>query len=237
MHTTTTTKWDVKVLGGVGGGLLFLAVVFLWRDLQVPREWLLAVAALGAAALALVDIPRTRGLLGPIAVLGCAAAGGLWYAATKQEQLLVGLALTLAVAAVTVWRSGTRTTEGAPDRVRNVLVWYGLTTAAVAASWAFYFHFLTLGIAEDNVARRLVLTLGWLVVGVALVLAGRQRGAPVMRDAGFGFVAIAVGKALLYDTVNLHGSLRVAGLAAAGALLVGAALLSSRASAASSRSA
>ncbi|QSQ19602.1 DUF2339 domain-containing protein [Pyxidicoccus parkwayensis] len=234
MHTTT--KWDVKVLGGVGGGLLALAVVFLWSDLQVPREWLLAVAAVGAAGLAFVDVPRTRGLLGPIAVLACSAAGGLWYAATKQEALLVGLALTLGVAAITVWRAGARAAE-ASERVRNVVVWYGFTAAAVAASWAFYFHFLTLGIAEDNVARRLVLTLGWLVVGVALVLTARQRGTPVMRDAGFGFVAIAVGKALLYDTVNLHGSLRVAGLAAAGALLVGAALLSSRTSESPSRSA
>lgn len=232
MHATTT-KWDVKVLGGVGGGLLLLAVVFLWRDLQVPRELLLAVAAAGAAALAFLHVPHTRGLAGPIAVLTCAVAGGLWYAATKQELLLVGLGLTLAVAAVTVLRSRAQAGAGA-DRVRDVLVWYGLTAAAIAASWGFYFHFLTLGIAEDNVARRLVLTLGWLVAGVALVLIARQKDAPVMRDAGFAFVAIAVGKALLYDTVNLHGSLRVVGLAAAGALMVGAAWLSSRASAARS---
>jgi uncharacterized membrane protein len=76
-------------------------------------------------------------------------------------------------------------------------------------------------------------TLGWLVVGVALVLAGRQRGTPVVRDAGFALVAIAVGKTLLYDTMHLHGSLRVVGLAAAGALMLGAAWLSSRTSATS----
>ncbi|NMO19323.1 DUF2339 domain-containing protein [Pyxidicoccus fallax] len=232
MHTTMTTKWDVKVLGSVGAGLLAMAAVFLWRDLQVPRELLLTVAACVAAGLALVRIPMTRGLLGPIAVLTCAVAGGLWYGATKQELLLVGLAVTLAVSVVTLLRSRPGPGE-APDRVRDVLSWYGLTTAAIAASWSFYFHYLTLGIAEDNVARRLVLTLGWLVVGVALVLTGRQRGTPVMRDAGFAFVAIAVGKALLYDTMNLHGTLRVAGLAVAGALMLGAAWLTSRAPAAS----
>jgi hypothetical protein len=229
MHTATT-KWDVRVLGGVGGGLLLLAVVFLWRDLQVPQEFLLAVAAAVAAGLGLLQVPRTRGLVGPIAVLVCAVAGGLWYAAVKEGILLVGLALTLATALVTVLRSGPAGNARA-DRVRNVLVWYGLAAAAIAASWAFYFHFLTLGIAEDNVARRLVLTLGWLIAGVALVLTGRQRGAPVMRDAGFAFVGIAVGKALLYDTMHLHGSLRVVGLAAAGALMMGAAWLSSRTSA------
>lgn len=226
MHTATT-KWDVKVLGGVGGGLLLLAVVFLWRDLQVPRELLLAVAAVGAAGLAFLHVSHTRGLAAPVTVLACAVAGGLWYAATKEGLLLVGLALTLAVATVTVLRWGTQTGVER-DRVRDVLTWHGLAASAISASWAFYFHFLTLGIAEDNVARRLVLTLGWLAAGVALVLAGRQRGTPVMRDAGFAFVAIAVGKALLYDTMNLHGSLRVVGLAAAGALMVGAAWLSSR---------
>lgn len=236
MNTGMTTKWDVKVMGGVGAGLLALAVVFLWRDLQVPRELLLAVAASLGAGLAFLDMHRVQRLAGPIVVLVCAVAGGLWYAATKQGLLLVGLTVTLAVAAVTLLRSR-RQASAPPDRVRDVLVWYGLTASAIAVSWTFYFHFLTLGIAEDNVARRLVLTLGWLVVGVALVLVGRQRGTPVMRDAGFAFVAMAVGKALLYDTMHLHGSLRVAGLAAAGALMVGAAWWSSRARSSIARSA
>ncbi|HZI12287.1 MAG TPA: DUF2339 domain-containing protein [Myxococcus sp.] len=227
MQSAMTTKWDVRVLGGLGAGLLALAVVFLWRDLQVPRELLLALGAALAAGLGFLNVHRAQRLAAPIAVLACAAVGGLWYAATKEGLLLVGLALTLTAAVVAVLRSRHASTE---DRVHDVLVWYGLTAAAIAASWAFYFHFLTLGIAEDNIARRLVLTLGWLVAGVALVLAGRQRGAPVVRDAGFAFVAIAVGKTLLYDTMHLHGSLRVVGLAAAGALMLGAAWLSSRTS-------
>lgn len=225
MQSAMTTKWDVRVLGGLGAGLLALAVVFLWRDLQVPRELLLALAASLAVGVGFLNVHRAQRLAGPIAVLACAVVGGLWYAATKEGLLLVGLALTLVAAAVAVLRSRRPAT---PDRVQDVLVWYGLTVAAIAASWAFYFHFLTLGFADDNVARRLVLTLGWLVAGVALVLTGRQRGTPVIRDAGFAFVAIAVGKALVYDTVNLHGSLRVVGLAAAGALMLGAAWLSSR---------
>jgi hypothetical protein len=230
MQSAMTTKWDVRVLGGLGAGLLALAVVFLWRDLQVPRELLLALAATAAAGLGLLNVHRAQRLAAPIAVLACAVAGGLWYAATKEGLLLVGLALTLVAATVALLLSRR---ESPPDRIHDVLSWYGLTAAAIAASWAFYFHFLTLGFAEDNVARRLVLTLGWLVTGVALVLTGRQRGTPVIRDAGFAFVAIAVGKTLLYDTVNLHGSLRVVGLAAAGALMLGAAWLSSRDSSAS----
>jgi hypothetical protein len=224
MHAT---KWDVRVLFGAGAGLLGLAAVFLWRDLQVPQELLLALVALGAAGLAFAGVPHQRPLAGPIAVLACAVLGGLWYAATKSGLLLVGLAVTLAVAALCVWREGQRP-EAPDDRLRSVLVWYGLTAAALAASWAFYFHFLTLGLAEDAVGRRLVLTLGWLVAGVGLVVHGRSREQSVIRDAGFAFLALALAKALAYDTTHLSGTLRVAGLAAAGLLMMGGAWLSTR---------
>jgi uncharacterized membrane protein len=223
------TKWDVRVLALAGVGLLALAAVFLWRDLQVPSEALLSVAAVGAVGLALAGVPRGRHLAGPLAVLACGVLGGAWYAATKSGLLLVGLAVTLAAAALTVWRS--RRPDAEPDRVQSILIWYGFTAAAIATSWAFYFHFLTLGFAGDDVGRRLVLTLGWLVAGVALVLHGRTRGEAVIRDAGFAFVAIAVAKALAYDTTHLSGTLRVAGLAGAGLLMLGGAYLSTRASA------
>jgi len=222
------TKWDVRVLAIAGVGLLGLAAVFLWRDLQVPMEMLLAVVAVGATGLAFAGVPRERPLAGPIAVIACGVLGGAWYAATKSGLLLVGLTVTLVAAALAVWRS--RPVSAEPDRLQSVLVWYGLTAAAIATSWAFYFHFLTLGFAWDDVGRRLVLTLGWLVVGVALVLHGRKRGEGVIRDAGFAFIAIAVGKALAYDTTHLNGTLRVAGLAGAGMLMLGGAWLSTRAS-------
>jgi Predicted membrane protein (DUF2339) len=222
------TKWDVRVLAVAGVGLLGLAAVFLWRDLQVPMEMMLAIAALGAAGLAFAGVPRERPVAGPLAVLACGVLGGAWYAATKSGLLLPGLAVTLGAAALSVWRSRRQQVE--QDRVQSVLVWYGLTAAAIAASWAFYFHFLTLGFAGDDIGRRLVLTLGWLIAGVALVLHGRKRGEGVIRDAGFAFIAIALGKALAYDTTHLSGTLRVAGLAGAGLLMLGGAWLSTRAS-------
>ncbi|MFL5350924.1 MAG: DUF2339 domain-containing protein [Hyalangium sp.] len=132
----------------------------------------------------------------------------------------------LVAAVLAVWRSRRPGVE--QDRIQSVVTWYGLTAAAIATSWAFYFHFLTMGIAEDDVSRRLVLTLGWLVTGVALVLQGRKRGEGVIRDAGFAFIAISMGKALLYDTTHLSGTLRVAGLAGAGLLMLGGAWLSTR---------
>jgi hypothetical protein len=221
-----TTKWDVRVLAIAGVGLLGLAAVFLWRELQVPHDLLLAVAAVGCAGLVLGGGLGARPLVGPIAVLACGVVGGVWYAATKSGLLLVGLGVTFLAAALAVWRSRGSAAPG--DRLQAVLLWYGLTVAALAASWAFYFHFLTLGLAGDEVGRRLVLTLGWLAAGVGLVLHARQRGETVIRDAGFAFIAIAVLKVLLYDTTHLSGTLRILALAGAGALMLGGAWLSTR---------
>ncbi|NTX04761.1 MULTISPECIES: DUF2339 domain-containing protein [Myxococcus] len=233
--TEMMAKWDVKVLGGLGGALLALAAVFLWRDLHMPVEALLILAAVATLALGFLAVPRGGLLIFPIAVLATSVTGGLWYAATKQPLLLVGLALTFIASVIMLPRS-LRRGDTQLERIRDVLVWFGLTAATIATSWTFYFHFLTLGVAEDHIARRLVLTLGWLVIGVVLVFLGRKRGAPVIRDAGFCFVAISVGKTLLYDTAHLDGSLRVAGLAAAGALMLGTAWLSARSTPATPRS-
>ena len=226
MNATMSTKWDVRVLAVAGAGMMALAGVFLWRDLQVPHELLLAVAAVLASAVALAEVPRHRPLVGPIALLLTGLMGGLWYAATKSGLLLPGLGLTVLASAVTVARTWRRT-EAREDKVQAFLLWYGLTAAVLAASWAFYFHFFTLGFAADDLGRRLVLTLGWLAAGVGLVVYGRRRGESVIRDVGFAFIAVALGKALAYDTTHLSGTLRVACFAGAGALMLGGAWLSS----------
>ena len=226
MNATMSTKWDVRVLAVAGAAMLTLAGVFLWRDLQVPQELLLAVAALAVSVVALTGTSRQRPLAGPIALLVASVAGGLWYAATKSGLLLTGLGLLVLASAATValtWRRS----EAREDRVQAILLWYGLTASVLAASWAFYFHFFTLGFAADDLARRLVLTLGWLAAGVGMVLWGRARGEGVIRDAGFAFIAVALCKALVYDTTHLGGTLRIACLAGAGVLMLGGAWLTS----------
>ena len=224
MNSTMATKWDVRAMGVAGAGLLGLAGVFLWRELQVPHELLLALAAVVAAGVALARVPEQRPLAGPIALLVTGLGGGLWYAATKSGLLLPGLGVVVLASGLTVARNWGRS-ETRADPLQAVLLWYGLTAAVLAASWAFYFHFFTLGFAADDVGRRLVLTLGWLGAGVALVVSGRARDESVIRDAGFAFIGVALAKAFLYDTTHLSGTPRIVCLAAAGVLLLGGAWL------------
>lgn len=221
------SKLDVKILFAAGALLLTLSGVFLWNEMQVPAEALLVVGTVAAAALALQRSKGVLALVGPFALLACAMGGGLWYAATKVDMLLWGVGVTLVASIAAMWRTH-KDPVTAQERMQNVLHWYALTLSVISASWAFYFRFLTMGIAEHHIGRRLVLTLIWLAVGVALVVLSRIREQNVIRDAGFAFIAMAIGKALLYDTVHLSGTLRVAGLAVAGAMLLGGAWLTNR---------
>ena len=87
---------------------------------------------------------------------------------------------------------------------------------------------LTLGVADESLARRLIPTIGWLAIGLALLIAARSRASAAGR-VGVGFVAVAVLKALIYDSTHLQGPLRVTVFAAVGVLLLaGARLTASR---------
>ncbi len=220
-------KLDMKVLTGAGAGLLALAGVFLWRELQIQAAVLLAVAAVLAAVVAQARLPRSRPIAGPIALLAVSVAGGLWYFTRFDPTLLWGLGVAVLASGYTVYRMH-RPARDAEDRLQLALLWYGVTVSALIASAAFYFQFLTIGYAHDEIARRLVLTIVWLAAGLVLVFNGHQRREQVIRDAGFGFVGAALFKVLLYDTTHLQGTLRIAGLAAAGMLLLLGAWVTSR---------
>lgn len=222
-----TTRLDLKLMGGAGVALLMFAGLMFWRELEIPTEVLIAVAAVLAAAISFARFPRDRPLAGPITLAAVTVAGGVWFAVTRHPLLLPGLAISFLASAVTVWRMH-RPAVTADDRLQLMLLWHGLTAAVLVTSAAFYFQFITLGIAEDEIARRLILTLAWIAVGVILIHFAYRRSEPVMRDSGVAFLAVAVGKLLLYDTTHLSGAVRIAGLTAAGALLLLGAWATSR---------
>jgi len=221
------TKWDSKVLLAAGGGLVLLSGAFLWHDLQVRPELLVALAAVVTAVLTMTRVPKTQPLFGPIALLATGVIGGFWYAATKEPLLLAALGVTFLASLVAVRRS-LRVAATPTDRLHRALTWFGAAIAGLAASWAFYFQFLTLTYASEDIGRRMVLTLAWLLAGAGLVVGGKKRGENAMRDAGFFLGAFAVAKALLYDTTHLYGGMRVAVLGVAGLLLLGTGWLTSR---------
>lgn len=213
-------KHDWRILAAAGAGMLCLAGGFLWRDLQVQPEVLLVVASVLGAGVALWSRGR-QPLLGPAAMIACTLAGGAWYAIGRSPLLLIGLAASWAAALLGI-ALGNRAPHAAADRVHNVLLWHGFVLASVVTSCAVYFQFLTLGI-PDHIGRRLVLSLLWLLAATLLMVTARVTGRAVARDAAFGFVAMALAKAILYDSAHLDGWLRVGEFAVAALLLWSAA--------------
>jgi hypothetical protein len=201
-----------------------LAFSFSFRDLALPPEYLIV----GLAALAFGGSLWRRSLLGeriatllvPLAALG----GGAWYALAPGRALVAGVLLAGAAGLVhTALHYRRALAEG---RTREAgQMWVGFVVAAAVASWVAYHQVFTLWLFAETPLRRLVLTLGWLGAGLVGMVAGLHRGERPLRDGGALLVALAVGKALAYDTTHLQGWARVALCGAAGlALLAGARL-------------
>lgn len=224
------TKLDLKVLAAAGLGLIALAGVFLWNELQVPAAGVVPLLALMVAGLARVELPRERILAGPVGLIALTCVAGGWYLASRDPLILVGLTVCVGGFVLALHRVHGGRALAEENKLQLLLLWQGLALAVMVTSAAFYFQFLTLGVAADAIERRLLLTLLWLAAGLALVYFGHRRAERVIRDAGFGFIGIAIAKAVLYDTTHLSGALRIGGLAAAGVLLLVGAWLSARTS-------
>jgi hypothetical protein len=200
-----------------GGALLVLAGIFLWRDLGVAPEWLVAVVAAAGAAASLLRV-RSAPWIATVLSAGSVAAGAFGYLALRRDALLAGLLAAAVAATVTAlvgWRDA--------DARRKTVMLGTLIVGGLAASWALYFRVFTLGIAEDHIARRMVLTLGWLIAGVVMCVWSARQNRVTIGHVGLSFVTAALLKVVAYDTSHLAGGLRVATLAASGALLLGAA--------------
>jgi hypothetical protein len=214
--TELTNKDSSRLLAAGGAGFLALAAIFLVRDLALPTETLLGVAALGASVAAVLGRPRQWPWIAPAALLAAALAGGGWYVMVTSPALLPGLALTAvgSIAALVLHKR-----RASDANLAGALFWYAAGAAFLIASAALYFHFLTLGLAEESLARRLIPTIGWLALGLALLIAARSRTSPPGHVAVV-YIAAAVMKALVYDSTHLQGPLRVTVFAAVGALLL-----------------
>lgn len=216
-------KSDSQWLYGAGALLCGLATLFLWGQLAIDVEYLLLLGALIATALGVSKKPDMG-----IYVLGAVAAiSGLWFAGGSYLGLVessafhplplllsLGLSLAGALAVVAVkWRS-------ADDR-RAARLMYALVLIAIVASGALYYQLFTVGIAEHQVARRMILTLAWLAGGLTLIV--RSGGKSALRNPGRVLITAAFAKALLYDTTHLDGTLRILALLVTGGLLLGGA--------------
>jgi hypothetical protein len=205
--------------------LLALAAVFGWQELELQGV-LIAVVASGVATL--ISAQKLEGAmrwLAPALLFVTAMASAMTWLAFKVPLLLLGVVLPVLSAfwvAVRLMRSRQPVVPGPmrefPLRVPEFLTWQTLGIGLMAITGGAYFHLMTMQV--DDIARRLVLTLVWTVLGIGTVVLGRKTNDTAPRDAGFVVLAAAVLKATLYDTTHLFGTLRIGVLVAVGALLL-----------------
>lgn len=225
MHTTPSL--DSRVLTFAGLGLLALAAVFGWQELELEG---VLVAVVGSGAALAFSLQRLEGVmrwLSPALLVVAGVASALAWLAFKLPLLLAGVAMPVAGAAwiaLRLARSSPAATPapGAaktlPLRLPEFLSWQTVGLGLVMLTGGAYFHLLTLHV--DDLGRRLVLTLVWTLLGLGSLAIARKLDDTAPRDAGFVVLACAVAKATLYDTTHLFGGLRVAVLVAVGALLL-----------------
>jgi hypothetical protein len=137
--------------------------------------------------------------------------------------LLPALALT-AIGSIAAVALHGRAAAAASAKVAGALTWYAAGTSFLVVTAALSFHFLAAGTGEESIAPRLIPTIAWLAAGLALLIAARSRTS-TPGQVGTALAGIALVKALVYDSVHLHGALRVTMFAAVGALLLAGARL------------
>jgi hypothetical protein len=223
---------ETRTFAFLGAALIALAAFFVWRDLNVSAEYLLVVAALAATGLEVAQRPRGRPHLGLLALLACTLVAGAWFAGGSYlGAVAVGsfrpfvLLATMGIAVIGCVMAAARAYLGRRDESLPAQLVYPIALIGIVLSAALYYQLFTIGFAADHVARRLILTLTWLPLGVLLQASGQARGDRHLAGAGLLLVACAVAKAVLYDTTHLDGALRVAVLGVAGLVLLGGAWL------------
>lgn len=216
---------DARVLQFAGLGLLTLAAVFGWQELELQGVFIAILASGIATVLSTRTLDGAMRWFAPFGLLVTATVSAMAWLAFKLPLLLLGVALPVLGAvwvAVRLWRAREAVVPGPirelPLRAPEFLTWQTLGTGLMALTGGAYFHFMTMQV--DDLGRRLVLTFAWTVLGLGFVMLGRRMNDTAPRDAGFVVVGAAVLKAALYDTTHLFGGLRIGVLVVVGALLL-----------------
>jgi hypothetical protein len=222
-------RTEPVLLGGAGLALLGVGASSVWSTVAPPAGVLALGGALAASTLALLGVKRRWPLVGPLSLAAGVVMVGGWYAALKDPFAVWGLAALAGASAMVAARD-----DDAPERFRQphqLMTWLTFAVSFMAATLAAYFEWVHVSgwvDAETFILRGAVVTIPWLLAGVALVLHGRLADKLPRRDAGFVLVAVAVGKLLLHDTAYLQGVTRALVFCVLGVVLLSASLLLSR---------
>jgi uncharacterized membrane protein len=219
------------LLKGLGGVLLAVTAVLIWNEVKMDAVVLLLSASVAALSGSLWLERKKTFVYGPLATLATVGVGAIWYGATREPLVLGALGVGFATFLATAWRHRDRTRLESSTWHR-VLSFQGVAWSGLALSLATDFHLFHGSelLDEGFIARRVILTVAWLLGGLGLLVVGQKREDGPVQGAGAVLMVASLGKLLIYDTTHLDGVLRIAAYAAAGVMLmVGGTLLTRKA--------
>ena len=153
-----------------------------------------------------------------------------WSATTAPIGLHPGLWVAMLIGAVGVvaarWFNPLE--PGSSERKRVMALSMALATALFFVASSFEVARGATEWASQERARQAVLSIYWGLFAVGLLVAGFLRGAPLVRYAGLGLMAIAAAKAVLIDLSAAPPAWRIASFTGLGLLMVGVALAYAR---------
>jgi uncharacterized membrane protein len=224
--TTTEAKFDLsKALRFVGVTLLALTALLIWKEVSLSAVYLLLAGSAVTTITSFVLERKKREIVGPVLSFTTLVIGSGWYAATREPIVLGAISAVFATFAGLAWLHRAR-----GSGLHRTLVFQGAAWSGLILSMASDFHlFHASEIGDENfLARRVILTIGWLIPGLALVVNGTKREDRTFQATGLVLTAAALGKLLMYDTVQLEGVLRIASYGLAGVLTLVAGQLLTR---------
>lgn len=232
------TGFRAKLMTAVGLTFAVIALGLTIQQLELHPGWFISVAliALVVVAQSLTDVAKT-GFLALFTLVGLSTPALFFLFEQHQDRreavFYVGAALFFVGSCYLIFRMYAvwsqfewgNTAKRAINR-DSILVWFALIASSIAFSWVTYYRFLTPLGETEFVARRLVFTLFFVVVGVLCSVVGRNSRLPFLGALGLTYMAVGVIKALAYDLHHLDGGLRIGVFAGCGVvLLLGAFLM------------
>lgn len=212
------------LLYALGGVFVALAGIFTIQHLKLEAGYSLAlgVAALTSGAWRRRGALRTWVLGGLVSLTAWVL--GAFYLNPSSFAFLFAVISAAAAGLLLVFDEAWREPETKGRRTERSMLTLITGGAILGAVWASYTFFLS-PLGDGYLVRRLALTVTVLVLGVLSLAIGAKRDNIYWLATGGGYICVAAGKALFYDTVNTDGLLRIATFAASGLVLIGGAAL------------
>ena len=148
-----------------------------------------------------------------------------WLGDTSAIGFSTGMLVAAALAAL-AWGAarlmpGGFDYEGERFPLRSIL--YGAIAVLIFASTSLEAARAGAMITDDLAAQRALVSIWWGIFGVGLLVCGWRTRMPVARYAGLGLIAIATGKAVVFDLISVDRVWRVASFIGLGLMMLGVA--------------